>query len=130
MIIAEGILLLGVIIVIFYIMESIRREAEERREIEMLTRELEETKLVLTQLVRQNAALGLFVDDLRIPLEATKSYISLILSGGLGKLSHDLRGALTRIHDTTEMLAKLIDSRRAASSTETAFSEELGGREV
>ena len=93
-----------------YLVRTIQEEALRRKEIEMLAADLREANQRLTELDRQKSEFVSFAThQLRAPLTAMKGYASLILDGDLGKLSHKLRDAITRIYDSSNTLTNIVD---------------------
>jgi signal transduction histidine kinase len=104
-----GLLTLTVVVGIFLI-KSVIREVSQREKIELLAGDLQKANDRLRELDRQKSEFVSFAThQLRAPLTAMKGYASLILEGDLGKLSNDLRGAITRIYDSSNTLANIVD---------------------
>ncbi len=108
--IIEGCLLLITIVVGILLIKSVIKEVSQREKIEKLAGDLQKANDRLTELDRQKSEFVSFAThQLRAPLTAMKGYASLILEGDLGKLSHDIRSAITRIYDSSNTLTSIVD---------------------
>jgi signal transduction histidine kinase len=106
----EGTLLAITIIVGTLLIKSVIKEVSQREKIELLAGDLQKANERLTELDRQKSEFVSFAThQLRAPLTAMKGYASLILEGDLGKLSNEIRGAITRIYDSSNTLTNIVD---------------------
>ncbi len=104
-----GLLILTVIIGIFLI-RSVVKEVKQREKIQLLATDLQKANDRLTELDKQKSEFVSFAThQLRAPLTAMKGYASLILEGDLGKLSKQIRDAITRIYDSSNTLTNIVD---------------------
>jgi signal transduction histidine kinase len=108
--IINSILLVLLIIVGIFLIRSVIKEVSQRERIELLAADLQRANDRLRELDKQKSEFVSFAThQLRAPLTAMKGYASLILEGDLGKLSRDVKGAITRIYDSSNTLASIVD---------------------
>jgi signal transduction histidine kinase len=104
-----GLLIITIIIGILLI-KSVIKEVSQREKIELLAADLQKANDRLRELDKQKSEFVSFAThQLRAPLTAMKGYASLILEGDMGKLSNALRTAITRIFDSSNTLANIVD---------------------
>lgn len=108
--IINSILLLLLVVIGTLLIKSVIKEVSQREKIELLAKDLQKANERLTELDRQKSEFVSFAThQLRAPLTAMKGYASLILEGDLGKLSHEIRSAITRIYDSSNTLTNIVD---------------------
>lgn len=108
-IINGGLLVLTVIFGILLI-RSVIKEVRQRERIQLLATDLEKANVRLTELDRQKSEFVSFAThQLRAPLTAMKGYASLVLEGDMGDISNEVKGAVSRIFDSTNTLATIVD---------------------
>jgi signal transduction histidine kinase len=108
--IIEGSLLIITIIVGVLLIRSVVKEVAQREKIELLATDLQKANDRLRELDKQKSEFVSFAThQLRAPLTAMKGYASLILEGDLGKLSREIKNAITRIYDSSNTLANIVD---------------------
>ena len=112
--ISELILKVTVLIILtvfsYLLIKSVYREINQRERIEVLAKDLQKANDRLRELDKQKSEFVSFAThQLRAPLTAMKGYASLILEGDLGKLSRDIRGAISRIYDSSNTLTNIVD---------------------
>ena len=106
----NGGLLALLLIVGTFLIRSVIKEVNQREKIEKLAGELQVANDRLRELDTQKSEFVSFAThQLRAPLTAMKGYASLILEGDLGKLSHVMRDAVTRIYDSSKTLTSIVD---------------------
>ncbi len=106
----EGSLLVITVVVGILLVKSVIKEVSQREKIEKLAEDLQKANSRLTELDKQKSEFVSFAThQLRAPLTAMKGYASLILDGDLGKLSNDIRNAITRIYDSSNTLTSIVD---------------------
>lgn len=94
----------------FLLVKSVYKEVTQREKIEKLATDLQKANDRLTELDKQKSEFVSFAThQLRAPLTAMKGYASLILEGDLGKLSTQIRNAITRIYDSSNTLTNIVD---------------------
>lgn len=92
------------------LIKSVIKEVSQREKIELLAADLQKANDRLRELDKQKSEFVSFAThQLRAPLTAMKGYASLILEGDLGKLSREMKGAITRIYDSANTLANIVD---------------------
>ena len=103
-------LLLLMIILGTLLMKSVNKEVESREKIELLATDLEKANVRLTELDRQKSEFVSFAThQLRAPLTAMKGYASLILEGDMGAITAETKQAVSRIFESTNTLASIVD---------------------
>ncbi len=101
------IFLLGFTVLLINIL---KKEKLQREKIETLANELKKANTHLLEFDKQKSEFVSFAThQLRAPLTAMKGYSSLILEGDLGPLSDGVRGAITRISDSSKTLTSIVD---------------------
>jgi signal transduction histidine kinase len=106
----NAILLLITIVLGLLLNRSVKREVSQREKIELLAADLQKANDRLRELDKQKSEFVSFAThQLRAPLTAMKGYASLILEGDLGKLSREMKSAITRIYDSSNTLASIVD---------------------
>lgn len=106
----NGGLLVILIIVGILLIKSVIKEVKQREKIEKLAAQLQVANDRLTELDKQKSEFVSFAThQLRAPLTAMKGYASLLLEGDLGKISKDVRNAITRIFDSSNTLTSIVD---------------------
>ncbi len=101
------------ILVLFFgylLVKSVKREVEARKYLEKLTYDLGVANARLKELDKQKTEFVSFAThQLRSPLTAMKGYSSLILEGDYGEISTDLRGAIEKIHESSNTLTTVVN---------------------
>ena len=106
----NGGLLILLLIFGYLLIKSVMKEISQREHIQKLATDLQKANDRLTELDKQKSEFVSFAThQLRAPLTAMKGYASLILEGDLGKLSHEIRNAITRIYDSSNTLTSIVD---------------------
>lgn len=92
------------------LVNSVNKEVESRQRIQLLATDLEKANIRLTDLDRQKSEFVSFAThQLRAPLTAMKGYASLILEGDLGSIPDEAKKAVSRIFDSANTLASIVD---------------------
>lgn len=105
-------LILSIIVV-----RSVKKEIKQREEIERLALDLRRTNdnlehanTRLKELDRQKTEFVSFAThQLRSPLTAMKGYSSLLLEGDYGEINMEARGAIEKIHESTNTLTVVVN---------------------
>lgn len=106
---ANGILLLAVIIFGVLLILSITKEVRTREKIEKLAVDLELANDKLKELDQQKSEfVSLASHQLRGPLTAIKGYVSLILEGDFGQISAEVKDALEKVFKSTNDLVVVV----------------------
>ena len=102
------------------LIRSVRREVEQRVQLETLTKRLERANV---ELKRLDAAKSEFISiashQLRTPLTAVKGYISLVVEGSYGKLPEKMRRPIHNVYDSNERLIRLVNDLLSISRIES-----------
>lgn len=108
--IVNGSLLVITVVVGIFLIQSVRKEVEQRDRIEKLAADLELANVRLTELDRQKSEFVSFAThQLRAPLTAMKGYSSLLLDGDMGELPKGARDGIQHIFDSSKTLANIVD---------------------
>ena len=92
------------------LIRNIYREITQRERIEKLAVDLEAANVRLTELDRQKSEFVSFAThQLRAPLTAMKGYASMIMDGDMGDLSTEAKLGVSRIYDSAQTLATIVD---------------------
>ena len=106
----DALVLLFAIISGFFLVRSVRREVEQRQLIEKQEKELERANERLRELDRQKSEfVSIASHQLRSPLTAIKGYASLILEGSYGIIVGELKEAIQRIFDSSNLMALSVE---------------------
>lgn len=96
---------LGTLLVI-----SVRREVEQREQIEKLATKLEQSNVRLKVIDKQKSEfVSIASHQLRSPLTAIRGYTSMILDGSFGTPPEKMKEALSRIHESAKLMAFSIE---------------------
>lgn len=102
------------------LIRSVRKEVEQREQLESLTQKLE---VANEELKRLDKAKSEFVSiashQLRTPLTAAKGYISLVLEGTYGALTEKLKKPLRNVYYSNERLVHLVNDLLSLSRIES-----------
>jgi len=108
--IVKIIILILVISASFFLIKSVKREIESRKEMEMIAEKLAATNLKLLDLDKQKSEfVANSAHHLRDPLTAIKGYASMILEGSFGNLSESAKEAIDRIFKSSQRLVVIIN---------------------
>ena len=93
----------------FILINSVRKEVRAREEIEELATKLEAANLRLKELDQAKSDfISIASHQLRTPLTAIKGYSSMILEGSFGEISEKIRGAISKIFQSSQRLVLII----------------------
>lgn len=96
--VVDGLVLLFTIVFGVFLVRSVRREVEQREQIQELADELKQANTRLRELDRQKSEfLSIAAHQLRTPLTAIKGYTSLMLEGSYGELSKEAKKVIETI---------------------------------
>lgn len=94
----------------YFLVKGVKKEILQREKIEKLADDLKKANIRLTELDRQKSEFVSFAThQLRSPLTAMKGYASLILEGEMGPVEPQAREAVSRIFESTNTLAAIVD---------------------
>ncbi|MEN9912792.1 MAG: hypothetical protein RLY66_200 [Candidatus Parcubacteria bacterium] len=98
------------IIIGWSLVRGVKREVYQREKIQKLADDLKKANIRLTELDRQKSEFVSFAThQLRSPLTAMKGYASLILEGDMGAIAPQAKDAVSRIFESTNTLAAIVD---------------------
>ncbi len=103
---------IGMVIFGVFLVRSVRREIEQRKELALLNDKLKE----LDQ--RKNEFLSMASHELRAPMTAIKGYLSMLIEGDAGEIPEKARGFLTDASAVTERLIRLVNNMLNVSRIE------------
>lgn len=93
-----------------WLIQSVRREVEQRQRIEELAGDLRKANARLKELDTQKSEfLSIASHQLRSPLTAMKGYASMVLEGEYGKIPKKVEGAVQKIYDASENMHELVE---------------------
>ncbi|KKQ27377.1 MAG: PAS/PAC sensor signal transduction histidine kinase [Candidatus Magasanikbacteria bacterium GW2011_GWC2_37_14] len=94
----------------WWLVRSVKKEVEQRENLEKLTEELKVANLRLKELDQQKTEfLSIASHQLRTPLSIMKGYLELISDGAYGKPSKELQVILKNMDESNERLVSLVD---------------------
>lgn len=104
------------------LIEGVIREVRQRKQLEKLSKQLEQANIQLKQLDQAKSEfLSVASHQLRTPLTAIKGYVSMLLSGDFGKLDPKQEQPIKIVYDSSqrlvELIADLLDLSRIESGT-------------
>lgn len=92
-----------------WLIKSVKKEIQQREQIQKLAIELEKANVKLKELDKlKSQFVSIASHQLRSPITSIKGYTSLILEGSFGKVSDSVREALQKIFDSTELMVTSI----------------------
>ena len=102
--------LLGVLVLSFILIQNVKKEIKRRNEITALAHNLETANIRLQELDKQKTEfLSIASHQLRTPLSILKGFIELIKDGGYGKPTKGISTTLDSMNESNEHLIKLVD---------------------
>ena len=91
------------------VMQSVRREIEARKKIEILATDLKKANIRLSELDQQKSEfVSLASHQLRGPLTAIKGYGSMILEGDFGEVPAEIKDVVSKIYKSTQDLVIVV----------------------
>lgn len=98
------------IIASFYLIRSVKREVEQREEIERLAGVLKKANTRLKELDKlKSQFLSIASHDLRAPLTAIRNFMSILLEGTYGKLPPAAEEGTRQVFNRASEMAKMVD---------------------
>ncbi|MEK7542677.1 MAG: ATP-binding protein [Patescibacteria group bacterium] len=102
------------------LIRSVRKEVEQREQLQKLTVELERANEELKRLDKAKSEfVSIASHQLRTPLTASKGYLSLILEGTYGALEEKLKKPLRSVYNSNERLIHLVNDLLSLSRIES-----------
>jgi len=108
--ILNGITFIGVIVVGFFLIKSVKKEIQQREHIEKLAVELEHANEKLKSLDKlKTEFLSLASHQLRSPLTAIQGYTSMLLEGDFGAIGVKQKEAIDRVFQSSKHLTVVVE---------------------
>jgi signal transduction histidine kinase len=108
--ILNSITLVGIIIVGYFLIISVKKEVAQRQKLEVLTKELGEANVKLKSLDKlKTEFLSLASHQLRSPLTAIQGYTSMLLEGDFGAVSEKQKEAIDRVFQSSKHLTLVVE---------------------
>ncbi|GMQ94978.1 MAG: hypothetical protein BMS9Abin13_088 [Patescibacteria group bacterium] len=115
----NGSLLVSMMVLGVFLIQSVIREAKTREKIEHLAKQLKGENKRLRELSRQKSEfVSIASHQLKTPLTAIKGYASMLLEGSFGALTEAIREAVEKIYRSSQSLVVIVDDFLIASNIE------------
>ncbi len=103
--------ILGMVMFVSYLLiQSVKKEVEQKEQMASLADSLQKANVRLQELDRQKTEfLSIASHQLRTPLSIIKGYIELIQDGAYGKITKKTNEILVNMDESNERLVKLVD---------------------
>jgi len=102
------------------LIRSVRKEVEQREQLQVLTNKLSLANVELKKLDKAKSEfVSIASHQLRTPLTASKGYLSLVLGGTYGKLEEKLLKPLHNVYESNERLIRLVNDLLSLSRIES-----------
>jgi signal transduction histidine kinase len=112
----ESAQILAIITIVFFsilgvlLVKSVRKEVEQRQQIQKLATNLKNTNEQLKIVDRQKSEfVSIASHQLRSPLTAIRGYTSMMLDGNFGQAPDAMREPISRIHESAKLMALSIE---------------------
>ncbi len=116
----EALILMVTVYFGILLIRSVRKEVEQKEELQTLTYKLERANVELKKLdAAKSEFISIASHQLRTPLTATKGYLSLALEGTYGKLSEKVREPIAKVYESNERLIRLVNDLLSLSRIES-----------
>ncbi|MCK9379066.1 MAG: ATP-binding protein [Candidatus Moranbacteria bacterium] len=122
---STSIILVGVTLIMalgfgYVLIKSVKRDIEQKEELEILSGELVEANIQLKKLDKAKSEfISIASHQLRTPLTAIKGYTSLIIEGSYGKIEKTVKEALQKTYSANERLILLVEDLLNVSRIES-----------
>jgi signal transduction histidine kinase len=104
----------------FFLVRSVKREIQQREELELLTQALEKANARLRELDKQKSEfVSIASHQLRSPLTAMRGYASMLAEGSFGKLPDKALEAAKRIDDSAKLMIMSVEDYLNVSRIES-----------
>lgn len=108
--IVDSVLLFATVIFGLFLIRSVRKEVESRREVEHLAQKLKKANKRLKELDRMKSEfVSIASHQLRSPLTAIRGYTSMLLEDSYGKIPKKARDAIERIGESSRFMASSVE---------------------
>ncbi len=112
----ESAQVIAIITIVFFsvlgvlLIKSVRKEVEQRQQIQLLATNLKNTNEQLKIVDRQKSEfVSIASHQLRSPLTAIRGYTSMMLDGNFGQAPDAMREPISRIHESAKLMALSIE---------------------
>jgi signal transduction histidine kinase len=113
------VLLLAVVIIGILLVRSVRKEVQQREQLEKTSKALQEANVKLHELDNMKTEfLSLASHQLRSPLTAIKGYSSMALEGTFGRTTNKMSDAFSKIFESSQRLTGIINDLLDVSKIE------------
>src|SRR3989344_1952653 len=120
----KGFTLILLIYFSYLLVKSIRREIQQREQLEALTKKLEAANAELKRLDQAKSEfVSIASHQLRTPLTAIKGYLSLALGGSYGKIPENVKKPMAKVYESNERLIRLVNDLLSLSRIESGKME-------
>lgn len=103
-----------------FLIRSVKKEIEQREELELLTQELEKANVRLKELDKQKSEfVSIASHQLRSPLTAMRGYASMLFEGSYGKLPEKAVEVARRIEESAKLMAMSVEDYLNVSRIES-----------
>lgn len=117
----------------YMLIRSVKREVQQKEELQKLTHSLERANIQLKKLDNAKTEfISIASHQLRTPITAIKGFSSLVLEGSYGEITESVQGAMEKIYSSSQRLVDLIEDLLNVSRIESGkmqFNFELGNIE-
>lgn len=117
----------------YILIKSVKKEVQQKEELQKLTHSLEKANAQLKKLdTAKTEFISIASHQLRTPITAIKGFSSLVLEGSYGEISESVQGAMEKIYSSSQRLVDLIEDLLNVSRIESGrmqFNFELGNVE-
>ncbi|MCD5381565.1 MAG: ATP-binding protein [Candidatus Pacebacteria bacterium] len=104
----------------YNLIKSVRKEIKQRKELEVVTVELDKANVRLKELDKlKSEFVSIASHQLRSPLTSIRGYASLLLEGSYGKITKKMTEPLERIEDSSKLMALAIEDYLNVSRIES-----------
>jgi signal transduction histidine kinase len=103
----------------YLLLQSVKKEIEQREEIQEIAEELKKANRRLKKVDQEKSDfLSFATHQLRAPLSGMKNYAAMVLGGSFGKISRQLREGTKLLSESSERLLSLIENLLNSSRIE------------
>lgn len=104
----------------YILTKSVKRDIQQKEELEALSQQLVEANIQLKKLDKAKSEfISIASHQLRTPLTAIKGYLSLVVEGSYGQVDDSVKNALQKAYGANERLILLVEDLLNASRIES-----------
>lgn len=104
----------------YYLIRSVKMEVQRKEELQVMADKLASANDQLRKLDNAKTEfISIASHQLRTPITAIKGFASLILEGSYGELNDGVKGAISKVYDSSERLVALIEDLLNVSRIES-----------